>query len=395
MNQSHRTGIITATLLLTIAGGGFSNCPSTSQETQTKVKRFRVPDRGIQPQALTDTKGVVHLIYYQGDPSRGDVYYVRSDDGAHFSNPLRVNRHPRSAIAMGNIRGAHPAVGKNGRVHVAWMGSDQAAPRGPNKAQPMLYARLNDDGTAFEPERNVISAAYGLDGGGSLAGDPAGNVYVTWHAPMPDTVGEANRCVWVAHSADEGRTFAAEKRANSDPTGACGCCGMRLFCDKKGAVYCLYRSAEKVVHRDMHLLLSHDRGDSFKGEKLHDWNVGGCPMSSEAFSEGPDGVYAAWETDGQVYFARVDPATGKRSALVAAPGVGKGRRFPAIAVNSRGELLLAWTEGVQWGRGGAAAWQVFDKAGKPTAEHGRADGVPPWSLVSAFVRPDGSFTLVY
>src|SRR5207253_5758314 len=99
-----------------------------------------------------------------------DIYYVRStDSGASFSDPLKVNSHPGSAIAVGNIRGAHLAVGKNGRVHVAWMGSDMAEPKGPSGASPMLYARLTDAGNEFEPERNVMQSATGLDGGGSVA----------------------------------------------------------------------------------------------------------------------------------------------------------------------------------------------------------------------------------
>lgn len=57
------------------------------------------------------------------------------------------------------------AVGRAGRVHVAWNGHP---PAGGNYLEaPMLYARLNDAGTAFEPERNVISRARGLDGRGS------------------------------------------------------------------------------------------------------------------------------------------------------------------------------------------------------------------------------------
>jgi hypothetical protein len=373
----------------------FAACLPQGEGAPARVTLLRVPEGGIQPQAVTDAKGSVHLIYYRGDAARGDVYYVLSNDGVRFSKPIRVNRHPKSAIAMGNIRGAQLAVGKFGRVHVTWMGSDQAEPRGPSKATPMLYARLEDAGTAFETERNVIRSSYGLDGGGSVAADPAGSVYVAWHAPLPETTGEANRCVWVAHSPDEGKTFAAERRANPDPTGACGCCGMRLFCDQKGAIYSLYRSAEKLVHRDMHLLFSRDRGDSFKGEKVHEWNVVGCPMSSEAFAEGPAGVLAAWETDGQVYFARIDPATGKVSAPVAAPGAARGRRFPAVVSDARGQVLLAWSEGVQWGKGGSVTWQVFDREGRPTAERGRADGVPAWSLVTAYRRPGGGFTIVY
>src|SRR5262249_13584970 len=141
----------------------------------------------------------------------------------------------------------HLAVGKGSRVHVAWMGSNKGEPRDSNKPSPMLYARMNDSGTAFERQRNVIRSAVGLDGGGSVAADHEGRVYVAWHAPAPDTRGEASRRVWVAISTDEGKTFAREKAAFSKPTGSCGCCGMRAFVDGKGTVYLLYRAAANQV----------------------------------------------------------------------------------------------------------------------------------------------------
>jgi hypothetical protein len=375
---------------------GDSAVPPAQAERSARVTVLRVPDRGIQPQVVVDGKGTIHLIYFGGDPKAGDIFYVRSETGGDkFSRPLRVNSGRGSAIAIGNIRGAHLALGKNGQVHVAWNGSDKAEPKGPGGATPMLYARLDEAGTAFEAQRNVITSAYGLDGGGSVAADETGNVYVTWHAPVPGAKGEDNRCVWVAHSTDGGKTFAAEKRANTDPTGACGCCGMRAFADDKGTVYLLYRAAQEEVHRDMYLLASRDKGEHFRSEKVQKWETRMCPMSSETFAEGGGGVLAAWETEEQVYYSRIDPATGKRSPPVAAPGDASGRKHPAVAVNARGETLLAWTEGMGWEKGGSVAWQVFDKDGKPTAAKGRADGVPTWSLVAAFVRPDGGFTVLY
>ena len=66
-----------------------------------------------------------------------------------------------------------------------------------------------------------------------------------------------------------------------------------------------------------------------------------------------------------------------------------------MAADARGQTILVWTEGVGWNRGGSVVWQVYDKDGKPTAEKGRADGVPTWSLVAAFARPDGSFVVLY
>src|SRR5262245_36315446 len=111
-------------------------------EPAGKVTVLRVPHGGIQPQVATDADGTVHLIYYRGDPGHGDLYYIRSRDGATFSEPIRVNSQLGSAIAAGNIRGGHLAVGRGGRVHVAWMGAGKTEPRAPGGAVPMLYTRL-------------------------------------------------------------------------------------------------------------------------------------------------------------------------------------------------------------------------------------------------------------
>jgi len=119
-------------------------------------------------------------------------------------------------------------------------------------------------------------------------------------------------------------------------------------------------------------------------------------MSSEAFVEGPNGVLAAWETQGQVKFAQVESQTLKLSAPISAPGAGGNRKHPVLAVNAKGEVLLAWTEGTGWKRGGALAWQVYDATGKPTADKGRVEGgIPAWGLAATVARPDGGFTLIH
>jgi hypothetical protein len=356
------------------------------------VTTARVPHQGIQPQVAVDERGVVHLIYFSGEAAGGDVHYVKSmDAGRTFSPPLRVNSVAGSVIAVGNIRGAHLALGKNGRVHVAWMGSKAA--RTPSGEAPMLYARLNDQGTAFEAQRNVIQFAYGLDGGGSVAADDKGNVYVAWHAAKPGSKGEENHCIWLTRSRDEGKSFAPEEAPSADATGACGCCGMRALSDRSGKLYMLYRSARERVNRDSYLLTAGN--DEFRSVNLHPWKIGLCPMSSYCLADTSGSVIAAWDTDGQVYFAAIDPKTGEPAAPRAAPGAGGNRKHPVIARNTRGETILVWTEGMGWNRGGALAWQVFDRDGRPTAEHGRTDGVPRWSLVAVFTSADDSFTILY
>lgn len=357
-----------------------------------RVTRVRTPGGGIQPQAAVDSQGAIHLIYYKGEAGAGDIFYVRQQPGQEtFSNPIQVNRQPGSAIAAGTIRGAQLAIGKNGRVHVAWNGHPPK--QGDYMQAPMLYTRLNDAGTAFEPERDVITAARGLDGGGSVAADNQGNVYVFWHAPKPgNTNGEAGRAVFVARSTDDGKTFAPEKLASAKPTGACGCCGMKSFADSEGNVFALYRSASEMVNRDETLLISRNRGADFEIAYKHGWKVATCPMSSAFLSESKAGVLAAAETHGRVFLVRVDAKTGKVSEPVSPTGQ---RKHPVAVGNARGEVLLAWTEGTAWGKGGAVGWQLYDADGDPTSEKGQADGVPVWSLVTAFARPDGSFVIVY
>lgn len=118
-------------------------------------------------------------------------------------------------------------------------------------------------------------------------------------------------------------------------------------------------------------------------------------MSTMALVEGPSGVVAAWETDGQIWFAGIKPGMTRFTEPQAAPGAGTNRKHPALAVNARGEKILVWTEGTGWEKGGALAWQVYDQSGKPTGEGGRVDhGIPVWGLPTV-VAAGGGFTVIH
>jgi hypothetical protein len=356
------------------------------------------PDGGIQPQAAIDADGVIHLVYFQGTPAGGDLVYVRNEPGqAGFSPPVRVNSQPGSAVALGSIRGAQLALGHEGRVHIAWNGAAKARPANPFQGSPMLYTRSEPGRSAFEPQRNLMQRTYGLDGGGSVAADGGGNVYVAWHGRTDDDpLGESGRRVWVSRSRDDGATFTPEEPASDRSTGACGCCGMKALADQAGHVALLFRAATGGTERGMILLGSRDRGVSFHSNPLHPWHLNACPMSSAALVASPSGPIAAWETNGQVFFARLDPERGNTRPQIAPPGEPRNRKHPALAVNSRGEVLLAWAEGTTWQRGGALAWFVFDSDGRPTDRSGRIErGIPTWSLPAVVARPDGGFTLFH
>lgn len=397
--------LIVTVSLLALA---FANASFTIQtDDAQRLRVIRVPNGGIQPEVAVDSTGMVQIVYFKGEPGHGDLFYVHSKDwGTTFSAPMRVNSEPGTAVATGTIRGAHLALGKNGRVHVAWNGSTQSSLRGPRIPEmpsaspynglPMLYTRLNDAGTAFERERNLMKVTFGLDGGGSVAADGLGNVYVAWHGKRSgDREGEGGRQVWIARSRDGGRDFSPEYQAYNEPTGACGCCGLSIFAGGNGTVYVLYRTATEMVHRDVYLLVSRDAGETFTGRRVDKWNIEACPMTSMAFAKGPVAVVAAWQTEEQVYYATIDPTTSRMSEPIPASGSGKLRKYLVLAVSAKGETILVWTEGTSWGKGGSLAWQVYSMDGKPSEEKGSVPDLPAWTFGAVFARPDGGFTIVY
>src|SRR5262249_31605514 len=155
-------------------------------------------------------------------------------------------------------------------------------------------------------QRNLMRHTSALDGGGTVAADGEGNVYVAWHGRSEDAEsGEAGRRLRLARSKDDGATFAPEGPTWDRPTGACGGCGPRGLAGHRGRVYLLARAATEAIERDMYLLPSGGRADHFRGVSIPPWKINACPMSSAALATAGAGVLAAWETQGEVYFCRI------------------------------------------------------------------------------------------
>ena len=368
-----------------------------------EVSILRVPPGGFKASATVDAAGTLHLAYFSGEPAGGNVFYVTSrDGGATFSPPLRVNSQPGSALGGSSARGPHLALGREGRVHVLWPGSTTAEPRAPlnpfmerhNKynGTPLLYSHLDGPHHDFAPQRNLMHRTAALDGDSSLAADGQGRVYAIWHAIPADgsAQGEAGRAVWLARSDDDGATFAEETNILPEPTGACGCCGLTASASADGSVAILYRVAIESTHRGERLLLSRDRGATFTATQLDEWNLRMCPMSTGALLPARGGFLGAWENAGRISFGALPPSPTERE-----PGSGANRKHPALALNSKGETLLAWVENISFGRGGDVGWQRYDAQGKPLGEPGHAAGLPGHGNVAAVAFADGRFAVIY
>ena len=351
----------------------------------------RTPEGGIQPQAVVDNAGTVHLLYFKGEPGHGDLFHTRLPDGATtFSPALRVNSEPGSVIATGSVRGGQMALGRGGFVHVAWNAS-RPIERDGVKQTPMWYARLRPSGRAFDPQRPIGSQTRHLDGGGSVAADTRGNVYVVWHAAGAID-GEPNRRVYVASSADDGARFSKET-AFADAAGLCGCCQLETLVDRGGQLNVLYRAAGEGVHRDA-MWLTVSRGRAAAPIRLQAWELPACPMTTFAMAPRGGDIVAAWETQQQIYSAVLTPESRRVSATSAMLGTAL-RKHPSVAVNSDADTLYAWAEGTAWARGGTVAWELRNRSGTRLASASAVGEVPAWSLVAAVPRKDGSFLLIH
>lgn len=139
-----------ALLFLVVAGLVVISSERRARAKSARVTFWHLPDGAIQPQAVTDSAGTVHIIYFQGNAKAGNLFYLRVAPGQNSpSAPLRVNSELNSANAIGTVRTAQIAVGKACRVHIVWNGLGPKDENGYPTAY-QAYTRLSDAGTAFE-----------------------------------------------------------------------------------------------------------------------------------------------------------------------------------------------------------------------------------------------------
>jgi hypothetical protein len=300
------------------------------------------PAKGEVPDAEIDTSGAVHIAYVSGQ----DAYYVKSlDQGKSFSAPMRINSEPGTVHPANMFRGPDIAIGKGGRVHVAWYVNAYQR-KLPKDQWGVFYAHLDPGESAFSVSKNLNqkpSDNY------SLAADEKGDVAVVWMAGK----------LFVNTSSDNGNSFGlAESVPAADP---CECCASRALLGRDGSLYVAYREKANNV-RDMHLLIRGRGQRIFSKQKISStpWQINACPMTGTFLGPAKNGLVAAWETKGQVFYARID----SESSLMAPKEIkaaGKGK-WPLALAAPDGTVLVSWKEGAN------LFWQLHDAMDRPLGE---------------------------
>lgn len=338
------------------------------------------PNQGRVPEAVQDKQGVLHLTY--GKDNNG--YYVQSRDGGKtFNAPVEVNQRA-DTITVGGERGVKIALGKDGVIHLVWLGHYQ-------KGGGIWYTRSTDGGKTFAPERNLQDTQVGSDSPAIVA-DQSGNVLVFWlDARLPkDAENPVSDAIILARSTDNGANFAGNEVVKYDFAGrACACCRLeaRLSGDD---VYLAFRTGYHNI-RDFYLLKGRKTENNFKAVRVSDdaWKLEGCPMSGADFHVEKNGqIVISWMSQGKVYWSNAKAAQTGFAPRIAAPANEGAANHPLILTNRKREVLLVWKQNTE------LHWARYGMDGKFTGEKGTVGAMPGKDKATAFIGADDKFYVV-
>lgn len=299
------------------------------------------PHEGVSPPAVAvDGRGRVYMVWKEETDGEVGVYLVHTDDGDELSSPVRVDTpeyHP------GSVHGAPTlAASPEGDIYVAW-----TRPVAGGRFASVLVVRASHDrGSGFTPPVRVNDNAEPASAGfESLDVGPGGVLYAAWLDGREKKDG-GSAATYFARSVDGGATFTENVRIDGD---SCPCC--KTDVESSGdQVHVSWRKVFPGSIREIVYARSADRGESFGPSVIvgdDEWFIEGCPHRGPSIGSAGEGVQVFWyseadETPG-VYLGRTfEPAGGfSKELLDTTPNT-----FPdhPVMESSGGALYMAWQE---------------------------------------------------
>jgi len=158
------------------------------------------------PSIAVDPNGNIYVVWYDKRNGNWDIYFAKSTNGGvSFGPNVRVDDTGASTSVQVY---ASVCTDANGRIYVVWIDNR-------NGNWDIYFARSTDGGVSFESNVQVDDGRAYIQSQNipSVAADPAGNIYVVWHASLT-----GNWDIYFARSTDGGVSFGPNVRV--DDTGA-------------------------------------------------------------------------------------------------------------------------------------------------------------------------------
>jgi hypothetical protein len=293
----------------------------------------------LQPSAAVDAKGGVHVACVAG----GKIVVASRPRGAAAFAAHAVADGRDAACGM--RRGPRLASCGDALV-VSWIDSRYDREKNAQAGSRNLLASRSTDGGATWSAPAPVNRRKAACGEGlhAMAAGPGKALYAAWLQPAKERKsGTEVRC---ARSEDAGATWEGEVTAYRSPSGTvCECCHPSLAVSPEGKVAVLFRNSLDGA-RDMYVATSADAGRTFAAARKlgrGTWPLAACPMDGGGLAFGPGGtLFTAWRRDATVYVTGAGEAEEEagRGDQPWAGGVPGGDSF-VLWTASAGDLLVA------------------------------------------------------
>ncbi len=301
------------------------------------------------PSLHVDDQGLVAAAWMEEEKGVRSVMFARSvEPSGPLGAPVRVNR-PEEAPYW---RQEAPALALAGEyVYVTWAMADPRATPDKPFSSLLRLSRSVDGGRTFLPSIPVndddVVGSHTFD---SLAVGPTGVLHLAWIDPR-DGEKEKDTATFATVSKNHGQSVEPNRKVDG---GTCVCCRTAVTTAPDGTVYLAWRKVFDGNVRETVVARSTDGGLSFSEPIVvgHDrWVFPGCPHRPASLGVDRWGrLYVVWYTEGAdetpaVYLAYSDDGARTFSNKVKL-NVSKGTfpDHPQMAVDPDGRLVVVWEE---------------------------------------------------
>jgi len=273
--------------------------------------------QGQQPNISIDTKGVVRMVYGDGEK----IYCISSkDNGLTFSMPVQVGQ--LTGMHLGHTRGPQIASSKNYSIVTAITKDGNIHSFRLNHSQE-LWAKSSDvnDQNGAAPE--------GLMG---LTADQEDNFYATWL----DIRSEKKNNIYFSSINGKSAKWSHNLMVYKSPDEhVCECCKPNISFNNNKLIIGFRNWF--MGSRDIYYAVSSDKGKTFTAPKKSGtgtWQLNACPMDGGGLAINESGrVSTAWRRNSDVYYWSENQPEQK---------IGSGRDVSMD--QNKGNTVIAWQE---------------------------------------------------
>jgi len=352
---------------LVIAALGLFLFAQSAQAQWTSARRLTWNSgRSEYPAIAIDSADTIHVVWDDYPFSIPEIYYKRSTDGGATWSVAK-------ALAWTSGQSVRPAIAidSTDNIHVVWQDDSSGN-------SEIYYKRSKDGGATWSAIQNLSSTL-----GGSMcpavaigSGD---NVHIVWQDSTPGD--------WEIHykrSTDGGTTWGGARRLtwtdgeSLNPAIASG--------DNVHIVW----EDEAPGNYEIYYKRSTDGGTTWGEAKRLTWTSAGSFAPATAMGTSGQ-VHVAWSDDAtgndEIYYRRSTDGGATWNGARRLTWTTGGSFAPAIAVDSSGQIHIAWHDDTSLGNeiyykrsaDGGAAWSKIDRL---TFNSGASEN-PAWAVDSA------------